>query len=199
MKSGTDRHHADEELAPDETTREEPIPEEPAPKNRRRGLAAAAAALAALAAFGPTSPASPAVHADPPLPAATDIVSVGSETTDALDDALATAYDASTPTPASKYYSWDSYGSSPITPKAGADSIARPATSNEALSLYYQRNLYHVVRFADWTGARGPALKAFLGRKAQGCWLCTKGYSLTTSFGFHLLPLAACGVTIVPQ
>lgn len=91
--------------------------------------AAAVASLAAVAAtMGPAS-------ADPPAgvtPAATDIVAAGSDTIQAFDNGLSTAYNATGP--ASKFYSWDATGTSPITPKAGASSIARPNGSGAGIS-----------------------------------------------------------------
>ncbi|MBF9070020.1 substrate-binding domain-containing protein [Streptacidiphilus sp. NEAU-YB345] len=85
----------------------------------------------AIAAAVATLAAGPAL-ADPPsgvTPAATDIVGVGSDTTQALFNQLSADY---TGTP--KLYSWDATGSSPITPKSGASSIARPNGSSAGIT-----------------------------------------------------------------
>ncbi|GAA1970696.1 hypothetical protein [Catenulispora subtropica] len=91
-----------------------------------------AAAVAGLAAVAATvTPAS----ADPPVgttPAASDIVSVGSDTIQAFDNGLSTAYNATGP--ASKYYSWDATPAGNITPKSGASTIARPNGSSQGIS-----------------------------------------------------------------
>ena len=86
--------------------------------------AAAAASVVSLAA-GPAL-------ADPPsgtTPAATDIVGVGSDTVQALFNQFSTDYTA---TP--KLYSWDATGSTPITTKTGATSIARPNGSGAGIT-----------------------------------------------------------------
>ena len=64
---------------------------------------------------------------------------------------------------------------------------------NSNLSLTYTRNVYHVVRQADWSNAtEGPRLKALLGRASNNGWLCKNGASLITSYGFQTLG-NACG------
>jgi ABC-type phosphate transport system substrate-binding protein len=64
---------------------------------------------------------------------------------------------------------------------------------NSNLSLTYTRNVYHVVRQADWADAtEGPRLKALLDRSVNNGWLCTNGASLITSYGFQTLG-NACG------
>ncbi|MEY9888854.1 ABC-type phosphate transport system substrate-binding protein [Catenulispora sp. MAP12-49] len=64
---------------------------------------------------------------------------------------------------------------------------------NSNLSLTYTRNVYHVVRQADWADAtEGPRLKALLGRSVNNGWLCKNGASLITSYGFQTLG-NACG------
>jgi ABC-type phosphate transport system substrate-binding protein len=69
---------------------------------------------------------------------------------------------------------------------------------NSSLSLTYTRNVYHVVREADWNGT-GPGgateashLKALLNRAAAGGWLCKSGAGLITSYGFQTLA-SGCG------
>lgn len=64
---------------------------------------------------------------------------------------------------------------------------------NSNLSLTYTRNVYHVVRQADWSNAtEGPRLKALLDRSISNGWLCKNGASLITSYGFHALS-SGCG------
>lgn len=99
-----------------------------------RKFALAAVSLTAAAALalsvGPAS-------ADPPsgtTPAATDLVSVGSDTSQVLDNALSAAFDAQSPAPASKYYSWDATPAGSITTKTGATSIARPNGSGGGIT-----------------------------------------------------------------
>ena len=95
------------------------------------GKLTAAVGVAATALTLTMGPAS----ADPPagvVPKATDVVSVGSDTIQAYDNGLSAAYNATAP--ASKYYSWDATGSTPITPKAGALSIARPNGSSAGIA-----------------------------------------------------------------
>src|SRR2546423_7859340 len=77
------------------------------------------------------------------------------------------------------------------------DGVAQILTAsqdwNSALSLTYTRNVYHVVRQADWSDpVQGPRLKALLDRAISNGWLCKNGASLITSYGFHTLG-AACG------
>ncbi|MEZ0110678.1 ABC-type phosphate transport system substrate-binding protein [Catenulispora sp. EB89] len=89
---------------------------------------ARAAAIAVLAAvFSMVFAVVPAT-ADPPIPAATDIISVGANTTQAFDNGLSAAYNATHP--ASNYYSWNA-GTSAITPKAGCDTTADPPGAGE--------------------------------------------------------------------
>lgn len=118
-------------------------------RTRMRGLALAAGvtAGAVLASAGAAGPA----VADPGVPAATDIVSAGSETTQAFDNGLSAAYNATDP--ASKYYSWDATGYSPIMPKAGAQVEARP--SNDAAGINLLNSVDHnTVDIAR--ASRGP-------------------------------------------
>jgi ABC-type phosphate transport system substrate-binding protein len=92
-------------------------------------LVASAFGLAAAAmAAGP-------VLADPPAgttPAATDIVSVGSDTTQVVSNQFSVDFNATSPS--SKYYSWDATGTTPITPKSGATSITRPNGSGAGIT-----------------------------------------------------------------
>lgn len=88
-----------------------------------------AAAATAVAVVGPAA-------ADPPtgvVPKVTDIVSVGSSTTQALNNALSAAWNSQSPAPAARYYSWDATGSPTIQSKAG-QTIKRPTNSAEAIA-----------------------------------------------------------------
>jgi ABC-type phosphate transport system substrate-binding protein len=83
--------------------------------------------------------------ADPPsgvVPKSTDIVGVGSDATQYVTDAIAAAYDKAHTT-GPKVYSWDAVGSSPITTKAGATPITRPAGGSAGVAAL----------LADTTGA----------------------------------------------
>ncbi|WP_194908934.1 substrate-binding domain-containing protein [Catenulispora rubra] len=88
--------------------------------------AVAAAALGAVMASNGAAMADPAS-----TPAAGSIVAVGSDTIQSFDNGLSTQYNGSTPTPASKFYSWDATGTSPITPKTGCDTTATPPGAGE--------------------------------------------------------------------
>ena len=73
--------------------------------------------------------------ADPPAgvtPAHTDIVGVGSDTTQVLLDNLSVDYNATSP--ARKLYSFDAVGSSPIIPKTGCSAISRPDGANAGIA-----------------------------------------------------------------
>ncbi|SEL03558.1 PstS family phosphate ABC transporter substrate-binding protein [Streptacidiphilus jiangxiensis] len=107
-------------------------------------LAAALGCAAALLAAGPAL-------ADPSVtPAATDIVGVGSDTTQALFNQLSTDY---TGTP--HLYSWDATGTSPITPKTGASSIARPNGSSAGITAL-AANTSATIDYAR--SSRGPKI-----------------------------------------
>lgn len=98
-----------------------------------RKLAITSAVAAAV--LGATVASNGAALADPPAgttPAATDIVSAGSDTIQAFDNGLSTAYNATSP--ASKYYSWDATPAGNITPKTGATTITRPNGSGSGIS-----------------------------------------------------------------
>jgi ABC-type phosphate transport system substrate-binding protein len=88
-------------------------------------------AVAALAMAITVSPA----HADPGFaPAPTDIVGVGSDTTQDYVNALAKAYNSKTPSPAAKLASWDATPKgSTITPKSGCTPIQRPDGSSAGI------------------------------------------------------------------
>ncbi|MFI9270123.1 PstS family phosphate ABC transporter substrate-binding protein [Kitasatospora sp. NPDC052896] len=77
--------------------------------------------------------------ADPAVtPAAQDIVGVGSDTTQAVLNQFSTDYNAyltgTGDTTSPRLYSWDATGTSPITTKTGATSIARPNGSGAGIS-----------------------------------------------------------------
>ncbi|MEV4615008.1 substrate-binding domain-containing protein [Kitasatospora sp. NPDC049258] len=96
-------------------------------------LLAATAITASLATVAVT----PAAADPASLPAAGSIVGVGSDTTQALYNQFSTDYNAfltSSGSTAPRLYSWDATGSSPITTKSGATSIARPNGSGAGIS-----------------------------------------------------------------
>lgn len=71
-------------------------------------------------------------------PAAKDIVGAGSDTTQAVVGQFSTDYNAflagKGDTTSPRLYSWDATGSSPITPKTGANTITRPNGSSAGIS-----------------------------------------------------------------
>ncbi|MFB7477100.1 hypothetical protein [Kitasatospora sp. NPDC056184] len=92
-------------------------------------LAARAASALALAGALVLNAGTPAL-ADPPVPAATDIVGAGSPVTQSLYNQFSADYNASLAaagnTTSPRLYSWDGTGNAYITPKTGAESIVRP-------------------------------------------------------------------------
>ncbi|MFF7587586.1 PstS family phosphate ABC transporter substrate-binding protein [Kitasatospora purpeofusca] len=106
-----------------------------------RKTAAKLLAIAAIATSVATVAAGTAV-ADPStlptLPAAQDIVGVGSDTTQSVLNGLSVGYNAALAaagnTTSPRLYSWDATGSSPITTKTGATSIARPNGSGAGIT-----------------------------------------------------------------
>ncbi|WP_433272020.1 hypothetical protein ACQPZF_14960 [Actinosynnema sp. CS-041913] len=103
-------------------------------------LVAGAAAFAMLAG---TAQADPTV-----TPATGDIVGVGSDTTQDVVQTLGDLYNAKTPTPASKVYSWHATGGGTITPKAGAPTITRPNGSSAGISALIADGAAHNIDFA---------------------------------------------------
>ncbi|MFB7475040.1 substrate-binding domain-containing protein [Kitasatospora sp. NPDC056184] len=84
----------------------------------------------------------PAAVADPPIgvvPAAIDLVGVGADTTQGFMNQTSNDYDATVMPGQPRLFSWDATGPSPITPKTGSTSIARPdgtLAGFSALGLY---------------------------------------------------------------
>ncbi|MEV8322377.1 substrate-binding domain-containing protein [Kitasatospora sp. NPDC056731] len=116
-------------------------------------LAAAALATAVVTATGGTGAADPTS-----LPAARDIVGVGDGVTQLVMNQLSADYNAtipSTDTTTPRLYSWDATGTSPITTKTGATSIARPNGADAGIQAL-KNNTSTVVDFAR--SSRGPAL-----------------------------------------
>ncbi len=94
-------------------------------------------ALAGVAAAALVGVAAGAASADPPagtVPATTDIVAVGSNTTQALFDLWSTHYNATSPT--AKFYSFDATGSATIQTKndPACANIARPNGSSGGIN-----------------------------------------------------------------
>lgn len=103
-----------------------------------RHTAAKLFAVAAIATAFTTVAAGSAL-ADPTVtPAAKDIVGAGSDTTQAVVGQFSTDYNAflagKGDTTSPRLYSWDATGSSPITPKTGANTITRPNGSSAGIS-----------------------------------------------------------------
>ncbi|MFD5916477.1 hypothetical protein ACFVYP_05415 [Kitasatospora sp. NPDC058201] len=107
--------------------------------HRLTARVAPALALAAALALASAAPA----LADPPQPipvpppAATDIVGVGAQVTESLFNQFSTDYNASLTaagnTTSPRLYSWDSTGTTLITPKSGSSSLVRPDRSNAGI------------------------------------------------------------------
>ncbi|WP_035799177.1 PstS family phosphate ABC transporter substrate-binding protein [Kitasatospora mediocidica] len=86
--------------------------------------------------------------ADPTVtPAAQDIVGVGSDTTQAVFNQFSADYNATIPSTTPHLYSWDATGTSPITTKTGATSIARPNGSSAGVAAL-NANTSSTVDFA---------------------------------------------------
>ncbi len=118
-------------------------------------LLASAAMAAALATLTTNT-----AQADPPvLPAAQDIVGVGAAVDQGLFNQLSTDYNAfltaNNNTALPHLYSWDATGYSPITPKAGAATIARPNGSSAGITAL-NSTTNTTVNFARST--RGPQI-----------------------------------------
>ncbi|MFJ8437221.1 hypothetical protein ACIQ9P_38610 [Kitasatospora sp. NPDC094019] len=121
---------------------------------RLAARAASALVLASALALTVTTPA----IADPPQPAATDIVGVGAGVTEMLLNQFSTDYNASLAaagdTTSPRLYSWDSTGTPfRITTKTGATSIVRPYDSSNGIATLDATN-GNTVDFAR--SARGP-------------------------------------------
>ncbi|MGW6915488.1 PstS family phosphate ABC transporter substrate-binding protein [Kitasatospora sp. NPDC054939] len=122
-----------------------------------RKTAAKLLAVAAIATSVATI-ASGTALADPTVtPAAQDIVGTGSDTTQTVLNDLSSGYNAyltgigNTTSP--RLYSWDSTGTSPITPKTGAATITRPNGSGAGITAL-NANTNATVDFAR--SSRGP-------------------------------------------
>lgn len=95
-----------------------------------RVLTAVTAAVCASAMF-----ASAAVADPPVMPAAVDLVGVGTDTTEDFMNRTSADYDAAVSAGLPGLYSWDAYASPlVITPKTGATSILRPTSGGAGLN-----------------------------------------------------------------
>ena len=94
-----------------------------------------ATVLAGLAGAMVTALASPAL-ADPSVtPKATDVVGVGSDTTQNVLNQLSTDYNAQSPAPSRHLYSWDAVGTpDPVSLKAGCTAVTRPNGSSAGIT-----------------------------------------------------------------
>ncbi|MFF2950986.1 PstS family phosphate ABC transporter substrate-binding protein [Kitasatospora sp. NPDC057965] len=125
-------------------------------KTAAKLLAAAAIATSVATVASGVAVADPSTL--PTLPAAQDIVGVGSDTTQEVLNGLSLGYNAALTaagdTTSPRLYSWDATGTSPITTKTGATSIARPNGSGAGIGRL--ENLTSAtVDFAR--SSRGPA------------------------------------------
>lgn len=113
----------------------------------RSTLMKAAVLVAASATFATLTG---TAQADPSgvVPAATDVVGVGSDTSQGLLNTLAGHYNTKTPAPANKAYSWDATGSATITPKSGATTITRPNGSSAGISALIADGTTHNIDYA---------------------------------------------------
>ncbi|GAA3883588.1 substrate-binding domain-containing protein [Saccharothrix violaceirubra] len=114
----------------------------------RSTLTKAAVLVAGLATFvtlGGTAQADPGAGV---TPATTDLVGVGSDTTQGLLNTLGNLYNTKTPAPANKVYSWDATGSATITPKSGAPTITRPNGSGAGVAALIADGTTHNLDFA---------------------------------------------------
>lgn len=102
-------------------------------KTAAKLLTAAALATSVATVFSGTAVADPAG-----TPAAQDIVSVGSDTTQVVSNAFSTGYNnyltSIGDTTSPRYHSWDATGSATIVPKSGAASINRPNGSGAGIN-----------------------------------------------------------------
>lgn len=111
----------------------------------RSTLIKATAVAAALVAMASTAQADPAAGV---VPASTDLVGVGSDTTQGLLNVLAGHYNTKSPAPTAKVHSWDATGSATITPKSGAPTINRPNGSSAGISALIADGSAHNLDFA---------------------------------------------------
>ncbi|MET8622470.1 substrate-binding domain-containing protein [Kitasatospora sp. NPDC004669] len=121
-------------------------------KTAAKLLTAAALATSLVAIAGGSALADPTV-----TPAAQDIVGVGSDTIQSVLNQFSTDYNASlgSGSTAPHLYSWDATGSSPITTKTGATSIARPNGSGAGIKALVA-NTSATVDFARSSRAPQP-------------------------------------------
>jgi ABC-type phosphate transport system substrate-binding protein len=105
-------------------------------------LVVGAATFATLAGTAQADPAAGVV------PATTDLVGVGSDTTQGVLNTLTDHYNTKSPAPADKAYSWDATGSATITPKSGAATITRPNGSSAGISALIADGTTHNIDFA---------------------------------------------------
>ena len=142
-----------------------------------------AAAVTAMVAASVTP-----AYADPApgvTPAATDIVGVGSDTTQDLVGALATAYNGQAQAGAPKVYSWNATpANTKIIPKAGATEIGRPDGSGAGINAL-RDDTKGDIDFARSSSSRSsttPSTMAFLALAQDGVtWATIPGSNAPVS------------------
>lgn len=93
--------------------------------------------------------------ADPPfVPDSTDLVGVGSDTTQDVLNALAAGYNRRSPAPANRLASFDASGSPTIVPQAGCGAINRPNGSSAGIAAL-RADTAGCIEFAR--SSRGPS------------------------------------------
>ncbi|MER6400309.1 PstS family phosphate ABC transporter substrate-binding protein [Kitasatospora sp. NPDC059973] len=131
-------------------------------KTAAKLLAVAAIATSLATVVAGTASADPSV-----TPAAQDIVSAGSDTTQAVSTRFSTDYNAYLTsigdTTSPRYYSWDATGSTNITLKSGASSIVRPNGSGAGITeLNTSGSALDVARSSRAPKSTDPASDIFV-------------------------------------
>ncbi|MFF5175900.1 hypothetical protein ACFY3U_25200 [Micromonospora sp. NPDC000089] len=114
---------------------------------RSAGLAFASSAALLMAVTG-------TAYADSPgTPAASDVVGVGSDTTEYVVAKLAADYNVKSPAPTNKLFSYDATGSATISLKPGCTAITRPNGSSAGISAL-KADASHCIDFARSSRAK---------------------------------------------
>jgi PBP superfamily domain len=120
-------------------------------------ISKATAGLTAIGTAAVVTLCSGIAAADPPfVPDSSDLVGVGSDTTQDVLNALAAGYNSRTPTPANRLASWDATGSPTIVPAQGCAPIARPDGSSAGIAAL-RDDTAGCLEFARSSRAATPA------------------------------------------